>query len=107
MQDSSHDPNAWFFSANVHIPTDVTQPFGNAGRNIRRMEPYFQSDFGLYKEFLLPKEGSRVEFRSEYFNLFNVTNFGSPNSNISSSSFGRVTSAYPARQIQFALKFYF
>ncbi len=107
VQDGKYNPHAWFIAANVQIPTDVTHPFGNAGRNIGRMEPFFQSDFGLYKEFLLPREGSRVEFRSEYFNLFNVTNFGSPNSNVSSSSFGRVTSAYPARQIQFALKLYF
>lgn len=107
VQDNSYDPNFWFIKDNVQIPTDVTQPFGNAGRNIGHMEPYFQSDFGLYKQFLLPREGSRVEFRSEFFNLFNTTNLGSPNSNISSSSFGRVTSAFPARQIQFALKLYF
>ena len=107
IQDDSYDPNFWFIKDNVQIPTDVTQPFGNAGRNIGHMEPYFQSDFGLYKQFLLPREGSRVEFRSEFFNLFNTTNLGSPNSNRSSSSFGRVTSAFPARQIQFALKLYF
>lgn len=107
VQDNKYNPNGWFIASNVQIPTDVTQPFGNAGRNIARMEPFFQSDFGLYKEFLLPREGSRVEFRSEYFNLFNVTNLGAPNSNVSSSSFGRVTSAFPARQIQFALKLYF
>lgn len=107
VQDNSYNPNAWFLTQNITIPTDVTQPFGNAGRNIGRMEPFFQSDFGLYKQFLLPREGSRVEFRSEFFNFFNVTNLGSPNSNRSATAFGTVTSAFPARQIQLALKLYF
>lgn len=107
VQDNSNDPNQWFLPGNIHTPTDITRPFGNLGRNVGRMENFYQSDFGLYKQFLLPREGSRVEFRSEFFNLFNVTNFAAPNSNISSSSFGRVTSAFPARQIQFALKLYF
>lgn len=107
VQDNSYDPLNWFINGNIQIPTDVTQPFGNLGRNPGRMEPFYQSDFGLYKEFLLPREGSRVEFRSEFFNLFNQTNFAAPNSNVSNASFGTVTSAFPARQIQLALKLYF
>ncbi|MCW5962633.1 MAG: TonB-dependent receptor [Bryobacterales bacterium] len=107
VQDNSYDPFEWFLRGNISEPTDVTRPFGNAGRNIGRMEPFYQSDFGLYKQFLLPREGSRVEFRSEFFNLFNQTNFAAPNSNVSSTAFGRVTAAFPARQIQFALKLYF
>jgi hypothetical protein len=107
VQDNSYDPRSWFLTQNITIPTDATQPFGNAGRNIGRMEPFFQSDFGLYKQFLLPREGSRVEFRSEFFNFFNTTNLGSPNSNRSNANFGTVTSAFPARQIQLALKLYF
>ncbi len=107
VQDNSHNPLSWFLRDNIQIPTDVTQPFGNLGRNPGRMEPFYQSDFGLYKQFQLPREGSRVEFRSEFFNLFNQTNFAAPNSNVSSTAFGRVTSAFPARQIQLALKLYF
>jgi hypothetical protein len=107
IQDNSYDPFSWFLRGNISEPTDVTRPFGNAGRNIGRMEPFYQSDFGLYKQFLLPREGSRVELRSEFFNLFNQTNFAAPNSNVSSTAFGRVTAAFPARQIQVALKLYF
>jgi hypothetical protein len=107
VQDGSHDPNNWFLRSNIVIPTDVTRPFGTAGRNIGRMEPFYQSDFGLYKSFDLPREGARIEFRSEFFNLLNVTNLGSPDSNVSSTAFGRVTAAFPARQIQFALKLYY
>lgn len=107
VQDNRYDPGSWFIRANVVIPTDVTRPFGTAGRNIGRMEPFYQSDLGVYKSFNLPREGARVEFRSEFFNLLNVTNLGSPNSNASAAAFGTVTNAFPARQIQFALKLYY
>ena len=49
-------------------------------------------------------ELAKLQFRSEFFNLPNHTNFGIPTTNISSSSFGQIRSTYPARQIQFALK---
>jgi hypothetical protein len=47
-----------------------------------------------------------VEFRSEFFNLLNRTNFTTANSNFASSSFGVIDSTFPARQIQFAIKLY-
>lgn len=87
---------------------DPSQPFGNLGRNIARTEAIFNFDAGAHKEFQLPAEGWRVQFRGELFNLFNTTNLGAPNSNVSSGSFGQITSlATPARQIQFALKLVF
>ena len=96
-----------FIRANISQPTDVRFPFGNAGRNIARTRGFAQADFGLYKQFPLRREGSRLEFRSEFFNLFNRTNFREPNSNVSSGSFGQVTANFPPRQIQFALKLYY
>jgi hypothetical protein len=73
---------------------------------------------GLQKSFGLPviNEVSRVEFRAEFFNILNKTNFGSPNSSAntivrntqnvvtSTGAFGTIRSTFPARQIQFALK---
>lgn len=82
------------------------QPFGNLGRNVARTHSFYQADFGLFKEFPLPREGSRVEFRSEFFNLFNRTNFREPNQDLSNDNFGRIFNTFPARQIQFALKLY-
>ncbi len=96
-----------FIRANISQPTDVRFPFGNAGRNIARTRGFAQADFGLYKQFPLWREGSRLEFRSEFFNLLNRTNFREPNSNVSSGSFGQVTANFPPRQIQFALKLYY
>lgn len=107
FQGPTRDINAYFLAQNVQIPTDVRFPFGNAGRNIGRSHAFFQTDLGLFKEFPLPREGSRVEFRAEFFNLFNRSNFLAANSNRSSASFGRISGTFPARQIQFALKLYY
>jgi hypothetical protein len=108
FQTENKDINRHFIAENIEIPTDRRFPFGNAGRNIGRTRGFAQADFGLYKEFPLPlREGARVEFRSEFFNLMNHSNFRGPNSARDSSSFGVVTSTFPARQIQFALKLYY
>jgi hypothetical protein len=97
-----------FFNKNtITAPTDPSQPMGNAGRNIARGYPTYTTDFGLHKAFPLWKEGRNLEFRSEFFNLFNHTNFGIPNSDRASSSFGRITSTFPARMVQLALKLTF
>jgi hypothetical protein len=87
----------------VEIPTDRSQPFGNAARNSVRANLFRQFDLGLHKAFDLGRDQTRIEA----FNLFNTTNFGPANGNRSSSAFGTITSAYPARQIQLGLKFYF
>jgi len=92
--------------AGVSAPTDASQPFGNASRNPVRGYAFYQLDFGLHKDFPFPWEGKRMEFRFEAFNLLNKTNFSAPSSNIG-STYGRITSTYPARQLQFGLKVVF
>jgi hypothetical protein len=85
-----------------------TQPFGNAGRNIARTPFFSELDFGLHKNFNLRSETRYLQFRAEAFNLLNKTNLAAPGSLTSNnSSFGVVTTAFPARQIQLALKLYF
>ncbi len=52
--------------------------------------------------------GKRFEFRSEFFNLFNHTQFNNPDGNITDGSdFGRIKRAREPRLIQLAIKFYF
>lgn len=94
-------------SATVVIPTDITNPFGNAGRNVVRSYPLYQLDLGISKNFALPWEGARLQFRSEMFNAFNRSNFRNANVNRSGAGFGQVRSTFPARQIQFALRLVF
>jgi hypothetical protein len=91
----------------VSVPTDPSHPWGNASRNSVRGYPFYQFDLGLHKQFGLGRESTRLEVRAEAFNLMNQTNFQAPNSNISSSAFGSMTSTFPARQLQFAAKVVF
>jgi hypothetical protein len=98
----------WLDPAQVVIPTDPSQPFGNAGRNIARRPGLAQLDLGIQKSFVLPwREGMALQFRGEAFNAFNRTNFGNPQINRSVATFGTIRSTFPARQIQFALRLQF
>jgi hypothetical protein len=98
----------WLNLNNVVVPTDPSQPFGNAGRNIARRPGLAQTDFGLQKTFALPRESTNLSFRMEAFNLFNRTNFLNPGINRSTAaSFGLIRATFPARQIQFALRLAF
>jgi hypothetical protein len=97
----------YFNKANVLLPTDPSQPFGNAGRNSVRATPLNQLDLGVFKNFRLPYERASLQFRSEFFNVFNHTNFAAANSDRASAAFGTIRSTYPPRQIQFALKLIF
>lgn len=88
----------------VLIPADASQPFGTAGRNVARSDAFYQLDLGINKEFDLPREDMRLQFRAEMFNALNKTNFRPATGDRSSASFGTIRSTVPARQIQFALK---
>jgi outer membrane receptor protein involved in Fe transport len=100
--------------------------FGNAGRNLIRGPGLNTFDLSLFKDFVLPhikglggSENPRLQFRTEFFNAFNHTQWASidttfvPANNVagspasSSSPFGSVSGARDPRQIQFALKFLF
>jgi len=97
----------YFNLANVSVPTNVTQPYGSAGRNIGRSNAYFNLNLGLQKLFPVWREDRFLQFRTEFFNALNKTNFSPANGDRSSSSFGTITGTSPARQVQFALKLIF
>jgi hypothetical protein len=80
--------------------------FGNSGRNILSLPGQISIDFSIFKNFQIT-EGSKVQFRTEFFNLPNHPNFGGLDTNFDSPSAGELSAAGPARQIQFALKFIF
>ena len=62
------------------VPTDPSQPFGNAPRNSVRGPKFWQFDIAASKKFALGGP-ARFEFRLEAFNLLNRTNFRAPNGN--------------------------
>jgi hypothetical protein len=89
------------------LPT-ASAPYGNLGRNAMRGPNFWQWDLGVNKSFKIPaREGMALQFRSEFFNFLNHTNFGTPDCSVSSASFATIKSTYPPRQIQFALKLTF
>jgi hypothetical protein len=106
----SQSDNRFPFCANIGPgvvePTDRSQPFGNGFRNGVRGPMFWQMDFGLHKEFPIT-ERTAFQFRFEGFNLLNRTNFAGVDVNRTSGNFGRITSAFPARELQFALKLIF
>jgi len=87
----------------------VQPPFGNLSRNPGRTPPLYQTDLDFNKIFNTPKEGMKIEFRSEFYNIFNHTNLYLP-STISgtqggnATSGGLISSTFTPRVIQFALK---
>ena len=99
----------YFNKDHVAIPVDPLHPnpFGNAGRNSVRSYALYQADLGLHKDFRLASEKRKLEYRAEFFNLLNKTNFQGPNATVSSSAFGTIRSAFPARLIQMALRLSF
>jgi outer membrane receptor protein involved in Fe transport len=95
----------WFNPAAFAMP--ATGTFGNAGRYIITAPGTATANAGLFKRFPLPlREGMKVQFRSEFFNVLNRVNLGSPNTSLGSSN-GKITSAGSARVLQFALKVLF
>jgi hypothetical protein len=120
LPSSERTIDRWFNTEALRLPTQ-DQPFGNAGRNIGRGPSFYQFDLGLQKRFALPiiNETSNLEFRAEFFNLLNKTNFGAPSGTATgivyrgdgtlqtAGGFGTIRSTFPARQIQFALKLSF
>lgn len=94
----------WFNRDAVVLPTDPSQPFGNAPRNAYRGPSIVQTDFAASKRFGMPWPNGHLEFRAEVFNLFNRANFLPPNGNRSSAAFGTITGTLDPRIVQFGLK---
>jgi hypothetical protein len=92
----------------VTVPTP-SQYFGTAGRNDLRGPAFGQLNLALHKSQQLWSESSKIEFRIEAFNVLNATNYQYPDSTRTDSTFGEYTAAnaYPARQVQMALRLSF
>lgn len=95
-----------FFAGYTFATPPASAPFGNLGRNAFRAPNLEQWDLGVNKSFLI-REDINLQFRSEFFNALNHTNFGIPDTRTTDAAFGTIRSTYPARQIQFALKLLF
>jgi len=103
----------WINPAAFAVPANGT--FGDAPRDIARGPGAWQMDFGLGKRIAL-SERARLEFRSEFFNIFNRPQYGLPQATFNVPGFGNITQtvntttpvspigAGTPREIQFALR---
>jgi hypothetical protein len=101
--------NQWFNTACFTAPPEWG--YGTEGR----VDPHLRQDgpknfdFAIFKQTTFgPGERMGLQFRTEFFNMFNTPLFTAPNTTLVSPNFGVVTSTrYNPRLIQFALKFTF
>ena len=130
---SSPTVNQWFNPDDFHVVTCQVPSlaylchYGNSGNAILRGPQFRNLDFSLFKNFPI-HESVKVQFRAEFFNVFNSPNFSPPSNTLTASTAflpstpggafptqaGRVQGpgaltglAAPMRQIQFGLKFLF
>jgi hypothetical protein len=104
--------NSSFFSIPIGVaggtgPNQGT--FGTVGRNTFRGPGFRDFDMALIKDTPFGRRGKGelgiLEFRAEFFNIFNIVDFGLPSNTVLGTGFGTIShTAGPSRQIQFSLK---
>ena len=116
-------PNSWFDGTGGGTPTAETNPHfrrvgsapvyelgagrhGNLGRNVLRGPGFVNWQFAAFKRTKIT-ESQSLEFRAEFFNLFNQAQFRNPVGDIGSVNFGRVLETFDPRFIQFSLRYRF
>jgi hypothetical protein len=85
----SQYPGGKAFNPAAFTPPPTGQQ-GDFSRNVLRGFGATQVDFAVQRQFSLT-EKLRLNFRSEFFNMFNHPNFGSPNNSLTSPLFGLST----------------
>lgn len=102
-----HNPRSGqpYFNTSLFTPEAIGE-FGNSSRRFFHGPGINNFDMALLKSFHLT-ESKSLEFRTEWFNIFNHAQFDSPNGNINAGTFGLVTGASAPRIGQLALKLHF
>jgi len=96
---------AEFFNTAAFAPTEFGF-IGSCGEGIIRGPGEFNWSWSLYKTFPLG-ERAKLQFRTEFFNVFNHPSFLNLSTALETGNFGQVTSALDPREIEFALRFDF
>lgn len=97
----------WLNTSLFALPAVGT--FGNVGKGAFRGPARTNVDMGLIKNFypVSSHENVSVQFRGEFFNVFNHTELNDPEVSRSSGNFGGIRGAADPRIIQLALKLFF
>jgi hypothetical protein len=96
--------NFWFDTSNFSDPTQGT--FGNTPHALCCGPAISNTDLVISKKTKI-NERWNTEFRAEFYNVWNHTQFTNPDGNFSDSTFGQILKARDPRLIQFGLKFLF
>src|SRR5262249_13292011 len=100
----THWFNTALNTAGAPWATPAQYTFGNAGRGILRGPGRTNVDFSVFKQFSIT-ERLRLQFRGEFFNLFNHPQFDLPNPTIGSPSAGVISATVGTpRDVQFSLR---
>ena len=95
----------WFSPSAFTAPAAGT--FGDCPAQGPAIGPgYVDADISMQKNFPI-SETMKFQFRTDFLNAFNHPNFAVPNFSFGSATFGVSNASQDARQLQFALKFYF
>lgn len=102
---SRADMIGMYFNTAAFVPLNSVPRgiYGNAGRGLIYGPGDVNTDFAVLRSLNLPS-ALRLQLRGEFFNAFNQVNFNTPNTTLSSSTFGRITGAGAGRVIQLAAK---
>jgi hypothetical protein len=95
----------WINTSCFTVPT--AQQFGNAHRSYGYGPGRTNVDLSLYKKFPV-FERQDLEFRAEFFNILNHSQFNTPDTGFGNATFGAISATvHENRQVQFALKYRF
>ena|SRR6266498_95044 len=81
--------------------------YGNFGRNVFNGAASAATNLSVVKSFPISEHLGKLQFRAEFFNLFNSVNFGQPVLLLNNRNFGRIQTAGDPRIVQFALRYAF
>jgi hypothetical protein len=95
----------WFNTNAFAIPAPLT--FGNAGVGIIRGPGINNWDFAVYKMIPMGTERVNTQFRAQFFNAFNHTQFSGVDTGYGSGSFGQIVGARSPRVIQLGLELHY
>ena len=104
LSSSQQSVDRWFDTEAFAKPAPYT--FGNLGRNTVLGPGYHNWDLSLIKDVQFSND-HRIEFRFAFFNAFNHPNFEIPDATYGTESFGVISGARRAREIEIAVKYSF
>lgn len=105
--DPSAKPCSGAFNGTCAYGPELPNSFGTAHVGSERDPGYRQIDLSIFKSFNVVRSQT-VLFRADFFNAFNLASYNYPDSGVTDSNFGQITSTRsPNRQIQFAVDYRF